>query len=87
VLVDGSGDVDVEGSSDRLAVSVPGSGDVEAAGLRAHVGEVSIDGSGEATVNVSDTLRAVIEGSGEITYLGDPTVDQDIDGSGEVQRG
>lgn len=85
--IDGSGDIDIDGSSNELVVSIPGSGDVEAAELTAHVGDVSIDGSGEATVNVSDTLRAVIEGSGEITYLGDPDVEKDIDGSGEITQG
>lgn len=83
--VSGSGDIDVSGSADDLRVEIPGSGSFGGEDLQAINGDVSISGSGEAVVNVSQMLDAVVAGSGTIEYLGTPTVDSTISGSGSIR--
>lgn len=85
-IVSGSGSVHPAGSSQRLDVTISGSGSFEGADLQATTGSVGVTGSGEATVNVSDTLTVLVSGSGRVRYLGDPTLDQHISGSGSVSR-
>lgn len=84
VTIAGSGSVTLEGATSTLAVSIPGSGTFAGADLEAATAVVSISGSGEAEVNVAETLDASIAGSGDITYLGDPRVTSNITGSGDV---
>ena len=84
VSIAGSGSVTLEGRTDSLAVSIPGSGTFAGADLAATTGVVSISGSGDALVNVTRTLDASISGSGEITHLGDPAVTSNITGSGDI---
>ena len=45
-----------------------------------------IDGSGDARVNASETLKVQINGSGEVGYRGDPKLTREINGSGEIYR-
>ena len=50
-------------------------------------GGVSVSGSGNAKVNVSDRLDAEISGSGSIIYLGDPEISAITRGSGRIEKG
>ena len=86
VDISGSGTVTPEGVSERLDVSISGSGAFEGGALVAATGTVSVSGSGEALVNVTDDLDADVSGSGTVGYIGDPTVSTSISGSGEVSR-
>ncbi len=98
VVVRGSGDLHVEGKTERLAVSVRGSGDVLGSGLKAGEVSVAINGSGDVKVNVtgavdSDAMVTVagsvavaIHGSGDVRLEGKAErLVVSIDGSGDFQ--
>jgi hypothetical protein len=81
----GSGDVEFSGSAGEVKVSIAGSGNVRTAGLKAKTCKVSISGSGDCEVEVSDDLNVSIAGSGDVKYKGNPKVKTSVAGSGSVQ--
>ena len=86
VSVSGSGTLDVSGTADRQDVRISGSGDYRAQNLTGKSAVISISGSGDAVLNVSDKLDAGISGSGEVEYVGSPVVTQNVSGSGRIRR-
>jgi hypothetical protein len=82
----GSGTFDVGGRCDRLELSIAGSGDFDGQELTVASASVSIDGSGDSIVRVTESLSVVINGSGDVEYIGHPTTVLDINGSGEVHQ-
>jgi hypothetical protein len=86
VVSDGSGEVTLEGTVERLALDVDGSGDADLAGLDAREAHVFVSGSGEADVSAVERLAVEVDGSGDVRYHGDPELTQQIDGSGELSR-
>jgi hypothetical protein len=86
VVLSGSGGVKAAGKADSQDVDISGSGSYRAENLESEKARVELDGSGTATVNVSDRLDARIRGSGSVEYYGDPTVSQDVSGSGRVRK-
>lgn len=88
VRITGSGDGEVSGSTNHLMLDVRGSGDYLGEEMIATTADVDVSGSGNATLNVTDHLEAVVSGSGSIIYHGEPaSVDSSISGSGEVEEG
>lgn len=81
----GSGSFDVEGSCEGLDVAIAGSGDFDGEELLVASASISIAGSGDALVNVTDALDVSIAGSGDVEYIGDPSLDIDVAGSGNVR--
>lgn len=81
----GSGDIVVAGLTDDLDVTIPGSGSFRGEDLETATATVSLQGSGEALVNVSEMLDASVTGSGRIEYLGSPQVISSITGSGSIR--
>ena len=86
VDISGSGTVTAQGVSERLDVSIGGSGAFMGGALVSATGTVSVSGSGDALVNVTDELDARVSGSGTVEYIGDPAASTSISGSGEVSR-
>ena len=86
VEISGSGTVVPEGVSESLDLSISGSGVFEGEALLSAAGTVSVSGSGDAVVNVTDDLDVKVSGSGNVEYLGDPRVSVSISGSGDVSR-
>ena len=86
VKISGSGTVTPEGVSESLDLSISGSGVFEGEALLSAAGTVSVSGSGDAVVNVTDDLDVKVSGSGNVEYLGDPRVSVSISGSGDVSR-
>ena len=83
----GSGDITISGSADTSTVSVVGSGDFTAQGMTTGSTRVSVAGSGDARVNVSDKLDASVVGSGDVHYTGSPkSINTSKAGSGSVTR-
>ena len=80
----GSGKLEIEGVASTLDANLRGSGDLQAFDLLAKDGQVEIDGSGDAQVNISDFLEIMIEGSGDVYYKGDPDLKVTTRGSGKV---
>jgi len=82
--INGSGNFKLEGTTIEQEVSIYGSGDYRAQNLLTSKTEVSISGSGNSVVSVSDYLRAEIRGSGDIIFYGNPEVSSTIRGSGNL---
>lgn len=72
----GSGDISLTGSAQTATYSIAGSGNIDAANLKAASVSSSTSGSGSIRCYASNRLKARINGSGDIAYKGDP---QDID--------
>jgi hypothetical protein len=86
VTINGSGNVEPSGSTNDLAVTVSGSGNYRGEELVAAISEVTVSGSGNAFVNVTDVLDVTISGSGNVGYIGDPEVSSSISGSGDLDQ-
>lgn len=80
----GSGKLEIEGVAATLDADIKGSGDLQAFDLLARDGQVEVDGSGDAQVNISDFLEIMIEGSGDVYYKGEPDLKVTTRGSGKV---
>ena len=86
LALSGSGEINLSGESKDLSIAVSGSGDIAAANLKTDNCEIHISGSGDATVNVNNSLETHISGSGDVRYSGSPSVDVRISGSGDVSK-
>jgi hypothetical protein len=82
----GSGDISLDGQVTDQELYLKGEGQFDGDGLLSNTGIVEVDGSGSATINVTDRLTATVNGSGSITYLGEPEVEANINGAGEINR-
>lgn len=82
--ISGSGNIILSGSIDTQNFAISGSGGINGFNLEGKAGDVTISGSGNCEVNVSETLTVRITGSGSVFYKGDPTLDSTITGSGQV---
>ncbi|MEM6317049.1 MAG: head GIN domain-containing protein [Bacteroidota bacterium] len=80
----GSGKLELEGVASTLDVDIKGSGDLAAFDLLVKDGQIEIDGSGDAQVNVQDFLEILIDGSGDVYYKGNPDLKVRTRGSGKV---
>lgn len=86
LLSTGSGGMTVlDGATGALALTISGSGPVDAGGLVADVVNATISGSGSGQVTATESLSATITGSGGLVVFGDPEVrDVSETGSGSV---
>lgn len=82
--VNGSGKFSLQGKATRQNVSILGSGKYEARNLESAQAEISVSGSGESQVWVTETMSVSILGSGSVGYLGKPRMTQQIAGSGNI---
>ncbi len=84
--IEGSGDIDADGTATNQEIDIDGSGRIHADNLAGRTARVDVSGSGDVTLNISDTLDVEINGSGTVEYYGDPVINQDISGSGDLIR-
>jgi len=85
LLVDGSGDIRLEGRADIFDATLSGSGSIDATHLKTGETSINISGSGDATVNASRLLKVDISGVGDVSYVGKPArIEQNINGVGVV---
>jgi len=84
VAISGSGNMNLAGTTEGSNMKISGSGDIKAFDLSARTCEVKISGSGNSSVNVSESLEVAIAGSGDVYYKGRPSVRSKVSGSGEV---
>ena len=86
VIGSGSGDITSSGTVLAQRMVLSGSHVVDTRNLEAHEADVTLSGSGPATIRVRDRLRAVLSASGSLRYYGSPTVVQTVTGTGRVTR-
>ncbi len=85
--VSGASEVKLAGYTSELKASVSGTGDLYAQRLRTNKADVTISGTGDAKVNVSETLKGNVSGVGTLYYTGDAKdVDVGISGSGSMKK-
>lgn len=82
----GAGSVRVQGDVETQSTVINGAGRYIAEYLVSDFAQVTINGSGDASVSVSDELNVVINGSGTVTYGGFPDISKAISGSGQLMR-
>ncbi len=86
VELNGSGDVNLEGNTDYLECELNGSGDINGAECRAFQSEVLLNGSGDISVFVKETLDVEINGSGDVYYKGKPKLTKELNGTGSLKE-
>ncbi|WP_177763418.1 GIN domain-containing protein [Flavobacterium sp. I3-2] len=70
--IEGLGNVSLKGRTNISETNIEGAGNLDAFDLETNTTIVSIDGVGNADVNVSENLTASISGVGNLTYKGNP---------------
>lgn len=84
--ISGSGDIDLEGTADRLEADISGSGEVSAYGLVVKAARLRVSGSGAIRATATESARARVSGSGKIKIAGNPAQkDTDVSGSGKIK--
>ena len=85
--IDDGSQATLSGTTDELYVHVDGDGKANTSSLKANNVEAELDGSGEITVNPSESLKANLNGSGNIYYKNKPAkLEIDKDGTGSINK-
>jgi len=85
--ISGSGNIKLSGSAENSKVRVIGSGKFTGRNLITVNSAAHVSGSGNAEVNASDEVDAVVHGSGVVTYAGTvKSIKSSKSGSGEISR-
>jgi hypothetical protein len=85
VRLPGSGVIRVSGTTDRLQVSLDGSGELRLNDLIATQATAVVSGSGLIQLYASEALNAKVSGNGTISYQGNPNqVTQSVTGTGAI---
>jgi hypothetical protein len=88
VVMPGSGNIDVTGTTRKLDVTIDGEGTTMLRGLIARDAKAAIDGDGSISLTATHSLTAKISGSGTVMYGGNPPhVTQRVTGSGTISAG
>jgi hypothetical protein len=85
ISLPGTGQVAVTGSTSSLRVVVDGTGEIAAKDLAAKAATVEVNGTGSATLRVSQSLEAKVTGTGSIDVHGKPArVKKSVSGVGSI---
>ncbi len=83
----GSSNVNINsGSADDFEAVITGASKIEGLGFTAKNANITIEGSGTASLSVAEKLKAKITGSGIVYYKGNAAVTSIIVGSGKVEK-
>ena len=81
----GTGELSVTGSTSSLRVVVDGTGQISAKDLAARSAKVEVNGTGSATLRVTESLEANVTGTGSIDVHGKPArVKKSVSGVGSI---
>lgn len=87
VAINGSGDVNVEGSANTVNVSINGSGEADLSDVTMTDATVNLSGSGETWVGPTGRANVTISGSGDVNLTKRPAnVQSAINGSGDLNQ-
>lgn len=85
--ISGSGNIIIdEGLGEELILKISGSGKYDSANYETKNADITVSGSGESILRVTDYLKVKISGSGDVKYYGNPQIDVKISGSGKLIR-
>lgn len=84
--VEGAGEIEATGTVGDLTATIRGAGNASLSGLAARTARITVQGAGDADLNVSDELDVTVEGAGEVNYSGSPTVRSEIHGAGDISH-
>lgn len=85
ISLPGTGQMSVTGSTGSLRIVVDGTGDIAAKDLAAKSAIVEVNGTGSATLRVSQSLEANVTGTGSIDVHGKPArVKKSVRGVGSI---
>ncbi|SDR46736.1 Putative auto-transporter adhesin, head GIN domain [Rhizobiales bacterium GAS191] len=85
--ISGSGDVVANGTAQRIALRISGSGAADLAKLAVKSARLRVSGSGEADIAAQEEADIHISGSGSVILHGHPTqIQSHISGSGRVRE-
>jgi hypothetical protein len=85
--ISGSSDVTAKGEARSVELSVAGSGASDLTDLKVTDADVTIAGSGQATLGPTGAANVDISGSGEVTLLNHPTrLESNVSGSGSIHQ-
>lgn len=84
-VINGSGTFTAAGKVDAQTAQLNGSGSYRASGLESASAEISVLGSGDGHLWVTETLKVRITGSGDVSYKGKAFLTKTILGSGGVR--
>jgi hypothetical protein len=87
VDISSSGDVTLSGDAERLEADLSSAGDFKASELRVKDADVSVSSAGDASIFVTESLKARASSAGDIHYSGNPKyVDAHSSSAGSVQK-
>lgn len=85
LVLQGSGDIHVEGRAEAVTANLYGSGNIELARLSAPSFEAAVYGTGNIRVHATGTLSAAVFGTGRIDFSGNPRLlRKDVFGPGSI---
>ena len=87
VTIKSAAQVHVAGTADEQVINVAGVGTYNGEECKGKQAKVTVDGSGQAAVNVSDKLDVTIKGVGRVHYLGSPAVEKNVAFGGQLING
>jgi hypothetical protein len=86
LILQGDGDIRVDGRADKVAVTVHGDGGADLDDLRVAAATIAVEGGGDVRVGPTDRADIDISGRGDVILTRNPAqVNQSITGWGEVE--
>lgn len=86
VEVTGTGSLTLKGSVTNLTAKCTGTAPLAAGDLSATTADLTLTGTGDATVRVANRLKVVLSGTGSVYYEGSPSADFTCTGTGRIVR-
>lgn len=88
VIANGGADIYISGSARKAKMVANGGADIEAKDFMTEVAEVTANGAGDISLNVSKSLKARANGGSDIEYYGNASkVDVRSTGGSDIDRG
>lgn len=85
-VISGSGTITLSGNAQNTQITISGSGGMRAKEFKTKTADVTVSGSGSASLFVEKSLKGTISGSGSIRYDGNPDVTEVKSGSGSISK-
>lgn len=81
-----TGNLVISGSAEDVKVLNTGTGVVDASGLEATEGRITIKGTGNVSIQVEEELSAVLQGTGDLILQGSPRLKSWVNGIGQIKK-